>query len=391
MAAPRKAKEKILLLRSSDNEEFEVNESAAIQSVMLKKMIEDDCANIVIPVPNVIEYCNKHAEPTGPGDAVGATNKSAEDWLKIFDADFVIVEQDTLIDLMLAANYLDIKGLLNLTRQMVKGKMPEEVCEVKIQKKLSTSSTPALTTTMSSKRKDMEARFQIYLAKKQETAMEMLTGFAVNGEERRKLGRRPEQPPLQIVNYPELFDIAWGWDSILPYFPVHPWCLYMTYLQEYYKRNSPEVSAHQLEANAATGPDLNGDDGNDLTTLFNSCISLEDQLLNMLSRCDKKHNVDEISLKDKFTNFAHQTTIVEYAGFMTTSVALKADCYDKTGSEMGIVGGNIGEMNVAKQTIKVCNESADKVSLKENVVANTNKFFQVLCRVAHDAGTSVLE
>ena len=37
----------------------------------------------------------------------------------------------------------------------------------------------------------------------------------------------------------------------------------------------------------------------------------------------KKHNVDEISLKDKLTNSAHQTTIVEYAGFTTTSVALK--------------------------------------------------------------------
>ena len=111
MAAPQKAKEKILWLRSSDNEEFEVNESAAIQSVMLKKMIEDDCADKVIPHPSVtshilvkvIEYCNKHAEPTGPGDAVGATNKSAEDWLKIFDAGFVNVDQDTLIDLMLVS------------------------------------------------------------------------------------------------------------------------------------------------------------------------------------------------------------------------------------------------------------------------------------------------
>ncbi|XP_066343012.1 uncharacterized protein [Miscanthus floridulus] len=97
----------------------------------------------------------------------------------------------------------------------------------------------------------------------------------------------------------------------------------MIYLQEYYKRNSPEVLARQVEANAATVPDLNGDDGNDVTTLFNLCINLEDQLLNTLSSCDKKHNVDEISLKDKLTSFAHQTTIVEYAGFTTTSVALK--------------------------------------------------------------------
>ena len=39
------------------------------------------------------------------------------------------------------------------------------------------------------------------------------------------------------------------------------------------------------------------------------------ELLNTLKRCDKKYNVDEISLKDKLTNCAHQITNVEYAGF----------------------------------------------------------------------------
>lgn len=320
-------------LRSSDNQEFEVNESAAIQSVKLKKMIEDDCADEVIPLPDVtshilfkvIEYCNKHAEPTGPGDAVGATNKSAEDWLKIFDADFVNAEQDSLIDLMLAASVLNIKGLVNLTRQtvtdMVKGKMPEG--KVKILEKLSTASTSALTTTMSSKQKDMAAKLDAYWAQMEETSMELLNGFADYGEECRELGHRPEIPPLEIVNHPELLERAWGWDSILPYFPVNSWPLYMTYLQEYYKRNSPEVLACQVEGNAASGPKLNGDDGNDVASLFNLCINLEDQLLNMLKNCDKEHNVDEISLKDKLTDFAHQTSILEYTGFSTTSVALQ--------------------------------------------------------------------
>lgn len=46
-----------------------------------------------------------------------------------WDAEFVKVDQSTLFDLILAANYLNIKGLLDLTcqtvAQMIKGKTPE--------------------------------------------------------------------------------------------------------------------------------------------------------------------------------------------------------------------------------------------------------------------------
>ncbi|PWZ04451.1 SKP1-like protein 1A [Zea mays] len=285
MAVAEKVKEKMLMLRSSDNQEFEVKESVAMQSMTLKKMIEDGCADKGIPLPNVtshilvkvIEYCNKHAEPTGPGDAAGTTNRSAEDELKIFDADFVNVEHSTLLDLILAANYLDIKGLLNLARQtitdLINGKMPEEVCKTNIRNDLTIPSTSALATTMpSSERKQMEARFIAYM---QETAEERMTGFAVRGEKYRKHGERPPQPPLEIVKYPALLERAWGWDSILPYCPVNSWPLYKTYLQEYYERNSREVLAHQVEANAASGPNLNGADENDLATLFNLITFVE--------------------------------------------------------------------------------------------------------------------
>jgi hypothetical protein len=49
--------------------------------------------------------------------------------LQAFDAEFVKVDQSTLFDLILAANYLNIKSLLDLTCQtvagMIKGKTPE--------------------------------------------------------------------------------------------------------------------------------------------------------------------------------------------------------------------------------------------------------------------------
>jgi S-phase kinase-associated protein 1 len=49
--------------------------------------------------------------------------------VQAFDAEFVKVDQSTLFDLILAANYLNIKSLLDLTCQtvagMIKGKTPE--------------------------------------------------------------------------------------------------------------------------------------------------------------------------------------------------------------------------------------------------------------------------
>ncbi|AES77879.1 putative S-phase kinase-associated protein [Medicago truncatula] len=124
---------KKMTLKSSDNETFEVPEAVALESQTIKHMIEDDCTDNGIPVPNVtgqilakvIEYCKKHV------DAASSDEKPSEDDLKNWDAEFVKVDQDTLFDLILAANYLNIKSLLDLTCQsvadMIKGKTPEEI------------------------------------------------------------------------------------------------------------------------------------------------------------------------------------------------------------------------------------------------------------------------
>ncbi|KAK4340480.1 hypothetical protein RND71_041942 [Anisodus tanguticus] len=65
-------------------------------------------------------------------DAAAKTDdKASEDDLKTFDTDLVKVDKGTLFDLILAANYLNIKSLLDLTCQtladMIKGKTPEEI------------------------------------------------------------------------------------------------------------------------------------------------------------------------------------------------------------------------------------------------------------------------
>ncbi|KAE8655018.1 SKP1-like protein 1B [Hibiscus syriacus] len=122
-----------ITLKSSDGESFEVDEVVALESQTIKHMIEDDCADNGIPLPNVtskilakvIEYCKKHVDTPKTDD------RSADEDLKTWDADFVKVDQSTLFDLILAANYLNIKGLLDLTCQtvadMIKGKTPEEI------------------------------------------------------------------------------------------------------------------------------------------------------------------------------------------------------------------------------------------------------------------------
>ncbi|XP_008671918.3 SKP1-like protein 1 [Zea mays] len=103
---------KMLTLRSSDCEEFEVEEAVLMKSEIIRFMIEDDCSDNVIPLPNVnsktlalvIEYCNKHVHDAAkPADAAETTNASSaggggEVDLKKWDAEFGKVAPATLFD-----------------------------------------------------------------------------------------------------------------------------------------------------------------------------------------------------------------------------------------------------------------------------------------------------
>ncbi|KAJ8439804.1 hypothetical protein Cgig2_029064 [Carnegiea gigantea] len=129
-------KKKKIVLRSSDGNDFEVDEDVAMESNTIKNMLEDLSDSEAIPLPSitgkilskVIEYCKKHVE-TPKSDTRFAAD-DLKDWDAAFTKD-LIHDQETLFDLMLASNYLDIKGLLDLTCQYVadatKGKKPEEI------------------------------------------------------------------------------------------------------------------------------------------------------------------------------------------------------------------------------------------------------------------------
>ncbi|CAA2975342.1 SKP1 1A [Olea europaea subsp. europaea] len=97
---------KKVTLRSFDGEVFEVEEVVALESQTIKHMVEDDCADNVIPLPNVtgkilskiIEYCKKHVDAASvKTDDKVSTN---DDDVKAFDADFAKVDQATF-DLIL--------------------------------------------------------------------------------------------------------------------------------------------------------------------------------------------------------------------------------------------------------------------------------------------------
>jgi S-phase kinase-associated protein 1 len=124
-----------ITLKSFDGEIFEIDEMVALESQTIKHMIEDNCADTEIPVPNVtgkilakiFEYCKKHVEVASSKEEKSRN----EDDLKAWDKDFINVDQATLFELILAANYLNIKNLLDLTCQtvadMIKGNSPEEI------------------------------------------------------------------------------------------------------------------------------------------------------------------------------------------------------------------------------------------------------------------------
>ncbi|CDH50008.1 s-phase kinase-associated protein 1a-likeprotein [Lichtheimia corymbifera JMRC:FSU:9682] len=124
-------------LISSDNEDFTVDKEVAEKSVLIKNMLEDvGDSDAPIPLPNVtakilrkvIEWCDHHRnDPIVAQDEQDRRNTDIEEW----DQKYMEVDQETLFDVILAANYLDIKPLLDVgcktVANMIKGKSAEEI------------------------------------------------------------------------------------------------------------------------------------------------------------------------------------------------------------------------------------------------------------------------
>uniref|UniRef100_F1KST5 Skp1-related protein n=1 Tax=Ascaris suum TaxID=6253 RepID=F1KST5_ASCSU len=142
-----KSQPKIRLL-SSDNEAFEVERDVIKLSTTINTMLQDlgmdsnesGDAEMGDPIPlqnvnaailrKVIQWCQYHKDDPPPPEDSDNKEKRTDD-IPSWDVEFLKVDQGTLFELILAANYLDIKGLLDVTcktvANMIKGKSPEEI------------------------------------------------------------------------------------------------------------------------------------------------------------------------------------------------------------------------------------------------------------------------
>ncbi|KAJ5643020.1 E3 ubiquitin ligase complex SCF subunit sconC [Penicillium longicatenatum] len=126
-------------LMSSDDALVTVERAVAERSILIKNMLEDlGDSGEAIPIPNVnetvlkkvIEWCDHHKnDPPTAGDDDDNRRKTTD--IDEWDQKFMQVDQEMLFEVILAANYLDIKALLDVgcktVANMIKGKSPEEI------------------------------------------------------------------------------------------------------------------------------------------------------------------------------------------------------------------------------------------------------------------------
>ncbi|KAF8891310.1 Skp1 family, dimerization domain-containing protein [Infundibulicybe gibba] len=125
----------MVLLVTSDNEQFTTDKDIVERSILIKNMLEDvGESDQPIPLPNVsssvlkkvLEYCEHHrGEPIPTNDSEQSQDETRKRTTDISEWD------QKFIAIILAANYLDIKSLLDVgcktVANMIKGKTPDEI------------------------------------------------------------------------------------------------------------------------------------------------------------------------------------------------------------------------------------------------------------------------
>ncbi|KAK1577632.1 hypothetical protein Q3G72_023392 [Acer saccharum] len=142
LSASSVSSDKVLKLKSSDGEIFEVKQTVAVQSGVLKKMMEDGCTEGEIPLNNVdsptlakiIEWCNKHHDDEVEGRVLSQEKEKEKEKadMKKWESEFIdALNRDEIYFLLIGSNFMNIKELLDCAAQkvadMVKGKSPEAI------------------------------------------------------------------------------------------------------------------------------------------------------------------------------------------------------------------------------------------------------------------------
>lgn len=145
--------EKKVIIVSSDNQKFPVERKVAEKSTLLRNLLkdlapsdqqqeptsddEDEDDLMEIPTPNVradvlkhiFKWCEHYKDvPNTDDDNDDAKNSAPiDEW----DKQFLNVDQEMLYEIILAANYLNIRPLLTSgckrVAEMIRGKSPDEI------------------------------------------------------------------------------------------------------------------------------------------------------------------------------------------------------------------------------------------------------------------------
>jgi len=129
-------------LASNDGATITVDKDVAMRSVLISNMVEDlGEGSIDSPVPlanvnetvlrKVLEWCEHHKKDAAQPQEDDSDSRKRSTDIEEWDQKFMQVDQEMLFEIILAANYLDIKPLLDVgcktVANMIKGKSPEEI------------------------------------------------------------------------------------------------------------------------------------------------------------------------------------------------------------------------------------------------------------------------
>jgi S-phase kinase-associated protein 1 len=134
----------IIKLQSSDGDVFAVDVEVAKKSCTIRNMLNDlgieDPAEIdVVPIPNVrseilrkvLEWSTYHKDEPDPNEMADDYWEKMKTEIHGWDVEFFQMEHSALLELVMAANYLDVRGLLDTAckavANLMNGKTPEEI------------------------------------------------------------------------------------------------------------------------------------------------------------------------------------------------------------------------------------------------------------------------
>ena len=133
---------KMITLVSADGEKYTITEKAGRRSLLIKGIIDDYPDDPEVPLNNVksqilkiiITWLDHYADTEPREIEKPLLSNNFNECVDAWDFNFIDLELDLIFEILLAANYMDIKPLMELASakvaSIIKGKSPEEIRKV---------------------------------------------------------------------------------------------------------------------------------------------------------------------------------------------------------------------------------------------------------------------